>query len=767
MFSKFRIRHSYLSAILSSVSALALTGCLSGGSGETGTSASTRPAPAPLGVSQNLKGDAEFARNDGIDIINAEAAYLRGATGAGVNVAVIDTGIDADHPDLANNISSASRDIVSGSASLSDGSGHGTKVAGVIAAERNGLGSQGVAYDASILAVKAARCDDAGCLFYMADLAKAVDYATNNFAHVINMSLGVDGGGDSGLNAAIKRAANAGAFVVVATGNSGLDYPFYPANLAASSSYEGMVVAVAAVTDSGAIASFSNDCGAAMNSCLVAPGVSVVTTRDGATSATYTTSASGTSFAAPHVSGALALLVQLYPDAYAADPTSIAWFMFDGARDLGAAGVDSVYGHGLLDIRGAMAVADSAISAASLSLSSDATVSLSDTSLALAPAFGDALGGLGLLDSAIATISLGDGDHAYRARLDDRIIRMPRVTGLEAALETSVIRTVSEPLGGAMTMSMALTDNEGPLADLAAGAQEDEVRGVQLAGSIDDATSFRLGIDVTAQAPFGAGVADRAGALFLSANDMMNPMAQLAGRGNGLGLDRAVGDATTLSLGLFEGATPDMFGETGAGARLSQAGVAHGFANGGALRVDAGVLAESATLLGSQGSGAFGMGGGASTHYVTASGGMALGQGVELLASATMAAADIGQSSGSAFSDWGGVHANAFGLGVTARDVLARGDRIGLLMGQPLRVYEATATVTLPVGLDENGETILRGERVSLVPGGRQVDLQLAYDRMLAPGMGLQSWVMLQRQPGHDASAGPGMAGGVRFDLRF
>ena len=772
MFFDARFRRSGAIALVYSITALGMTGCLSGGgSGGSSLPVAARPAPAPLGASQDLKGDAEFEKNDGVDIVNAEAAYLRGATGAGVNVAVIDTGFDADHPDLANNISAASYNVVSDSSDIEGDADHGTKVAGVIAAERNGLGSQGVAYDATILAVKTARCDDNGCLFHMSDLASAVNYATDNLAHVINMSLGGDSAADGGLNAAIRRATDAGAFVVVAAGNSNLEEPFYPANLAADPALAGMVVAVGAVSDSGAIASFSNECGAAMNSCLVAPGVSIATTKNGASSATYTTHASGTSFAAPHVSGGLALLIQLYPDAYAGDPRSISMFMFDGARDLGAAGVDPVYGHGLLDLAGAMTKADSAIAAAALPLSSGSSASLSETSLALSPAFGDALGSLGLLDNAIAVISLSDGDHPYRARLDDRIVSLPRTAWLDAAMTDDGVRMLSGMLGDRLALTMALWDDDASVADahdLPAGQEGKDVLAMQIAGSVGDSTGLRLGIGVTAPGQLNAGgAAARAGTLFLLANETMSPMTLLAGHGNGLSLDRMVGESTTLSIGLFDGVTPDILGGSDGGTRLGQASVSHGFANGGALRIDAGMLTESAALLGSQGTGAFDTGAGASTQYVTASGGLALGQGVDLLGSATMAAADMGESFNSAFSEWSGVRANAFGVGVTARDVFARGDRIGLLVGQPLRVYDAAATVTLPVALDGDGQAVLRSERTRLTPGGRQIDLQLAYDRILAPGMGLSSWVLLQRQPGHDASAGIGMAAGLSFNLAF
>jgi hypothetical protein len=767
MLPKVSLRRSGLPAYLFSFALLGLTGCISGGgSGGSAATTSERPAPAPLGVSKNLQGNAEFERNDGVDIINAEAAYLRGASGAGVNVAVIDTGIDADHPDLDGNISAASRNIVSDNKDLTDGSGHGTKSAGVIAAELNGQGTHGVAYDANILAIKAARCDASGCLFHFGDLTKAVNYATDNLAHIINMSLGGASGGDSALNAAISRAANAGVYVVISTGNSAEDQPFYPSNLAGSEALTGKVIAVGAVTDSGGLASFSNKCGAAMDSCIMAPGVSIATTKDGATSATDITYASGTSFAAPHVSGALALLVQLYPDAYAADPTAVAMFMFDGARDLGVAGVDEVYGHGLLDVAGAIKVADNAIAAASLSLSEAGTVSLSDSLMTLSPAFGDALESLDLLDSAVATISLSDGEHPYQARLGDRISRTAGFTGLEQLLADSTMNGFSQPLGD-VTVSLALAEGEASPLDASAEEPEDELLGLQFATSLDNATDARLGIDISAAAQLGSNAASRADSLFLSSGSMMNPVSQIAGRGNALSLNRSVGKATTLSLGLFEGAASNPGDDSEARTRLGQASLSHGFGNGATLRVDAGMLTESAALLGSQGSGAFDTGAGAATRYVTASGGIALGQDFDLLGSATLAAADMGEFTGSAFKDWSDIRANAFGIGIAAKGILGQGDRLGVLVGQPLRVYEASATLTLPVGLDENGQPIMQSERAKLTPSGRQIDLQIAYDRPLAPGMAMSSWVAVQRQPGHDADAGNGMAAGLRFDVAF
>ena len=750
---------------------MAAGGCSAGGSGLP--PAAARPAPAPLGAAYDPGGNAEFTRNDGVDIINAEAAYLRGATGAGTTVAVIDTGFDADHPDLANNISAASYNVVSNNNDIEGDEDHGTKVAGVIAAERNDLGTHGVAYDASILAVKAARCSDIGCRFYVSDLANAVNYATDNMAHVINMSLGGPSGGDGDLNAAIARAANAGTYVVVATGNAGQAEPYYPANLAANPSLDGMVVAVAAATDSGSITAFSNDCGAAMNSCLVAPGVHIATTSDGATDATQTITASGTSFAAPHVSGALALLVQLYADAWAADPRSIALFMFDGARDLGDAGVDAVYGHGLLDVAGAIDVADTAIAGAAIPLLSGGEASLSESSLVLSQAFGDTLGSLSLLNSAIAIIQLSDGAHPYRARLGDRVSRAAPVSALEALLADSGIRTIGLPLGDALSLSMALSGGDTMGAardDLFDDAPDTGVQALHLAGSVGDATTLRLGLGVAAQDRPGARAIDPAAAsLFRSGGAAIDPLAPLAGRGNRVSLDTSLGGATTLALGLFEGETTDLLagGAGGSAATLGQATLTRAFDSGGAVQLEAGVLSESAALLGSQGAGALTTGAGASTRYATLSGGLPLGPGLELLGTVTLASTEMAGSTTGILGGWDTVRSNAFGIGAVARDVPGDGDRIGLLIGQPLRVYDAAALLVVPVALDGDGGAVLQGDRVDLAPAGREVDFELAFDRKIAPGMGVSSRLLLQLEPGHVAGAGPTIMAGVRLNLKF
>ena len=168
---------------------VAATGCLLVGLGACGGGG----GGGGSGTTTQGFNTAEFQFNYGLGNINALAVYGGGFSGAGQTIAIIDTGIDVDHPDLIANIAAASTDIVSGDPTfLNDVDGHGTQVAGVAAAARNGFGGHGVAFNAQILAIRAdaaAICIDTSCGFDDADLAAAVDFAVAQGADVINMSL--------------------------------------------------------------------------------------------------------------------------------------------------------------------------------------------------------------------------------------------------------------------------------------------------------------------------------------------------------------------------------------------------------------------------------------------------------------------------------------------------------------------------------------------------------------------------------------------------
>src|SRR5215475_14562601 len=154
----------------------------------------------------------------GVRRVGANLTDLRGLTGAGVNVAVIDTGIDCTHPDLAPNCKGGIN-LVNPSLFPVDDNGHGTHVAGIIAAVQNGSGVQGVAPGASLWAVKVLDATGSGSL---STVISGIDWAALNGMQVANVSLGAfdSSGGAGAICRSVANAVAVGLTVVAAAGNS-------------------------------------------------------------------------------------------------------------------------------------------------------------------------------------------------------------------------------------------------------------------------------------------------------------------------------------------------------------------------------------------------------------------------------------------------------------------------------------------------------------------------------------------------------------------
>ncbi|HLA80735.1 MAG TPA: S8 family serine peptidase, partial [Thermoleophilia bacterium] len=278
-----------------------------------------------------------------ISRIGADIAWTL-SVGRDVNVAILDTGIDLDHPDLAANIEGGYMAIQTGPYSVpdkqtyDDDNNHGTHVGGIVAAVAgNGIGVVGVAPEADLYAVKVLDQNGSG---YLSDIIEGIrwiigtrsDANPDNDIQVINMSFGTTT--DSWLlEDALIDAESAGIMLVAAAGNSGPaeGTVLYPAAYAS-------VVAVGATDQQDAVAGFSSRGGQVE---LSAPGVSILSTVANAGYEAY----SGTSMASPHVAAAAALILQAFPSASTVEVTvKLAAY----AEDLGPYGRDSGYGFGLV-----------------------------------------------------------------------------------------------------------------------------------------------------------------------------------------------------------------------------------------------------------------------------------------------------------------------------------------------------------------------------------------------------------------------------------
>jgi subtilisin family serine protease len=271
----------------------------------------------------------------GLALLNVPDHWKRTA-GAGVRVALLDTGIDESHTDLAEAIDDA-RDFTRSKSGPADRNGHGTHVAGIVAARQNNRGVVGVAPQSRLLVAKVLGDDGVGS---SAAVAAGIDWACDSGAHLLSMSLGSPQP-DPRLHAAIKRAVAKGVFVVTAAGNAGRSNSVnYPARWRET-------VAVAAVDRNGRLSRFSSR-GSQVD--IAAPGQDVLSTYAGGGYAKL----SGTSMAAPFVAGIVALLIALHRDAcHSHTPlrtlADLQEHLRRTARDAGPTGHDPGYGWGLID----------------------------------------------------------------------------------------------------------------------------------------------------------------------------------------------------------------------------------------------------------------------------------------------------------------------------------------------------------------------------------------------------------------------------------
>jgi subtilisin family serine protease len=274
-----------------------------------------------------------------LPLIGLPSAWALTTGSPSVVVAVLDTGYEGTHEDLAAVPTVSPYNARTGSRNVTDGYGHGTHVAGTIAAgTNNAIGVAGIAPGVAIMPVKVLDASGQG---YWSDFLEGVDWARTHGASVVNLSLG------SGLSAAqiaafqptFTAAWDAGVLVIAAAGNNNNSTPFYPASFA-------KVISVSATTNADVRAPFSNY-GPKVD--LSAPGAYIASTfKDG----TYRTM-SGTSMATPHVAGLAGLIRSLHPTYTPADVEAV---MKQTALDLGAAGRDDYFGHGRIRTREALAL---------------------------------------------------------------------------------------------------------------------------------------------------------------------------------------------------------------------------------------------------------------------------------------------------------------------------------------------------------------------------------------------------------------------------
>ncbi len=763
---------------------LALAGC--GGGGISSTPAPTpaptptptpspaptpsptpTPTPTPTATPAGINFDtAEYRRSDGPTLHRAISAWQAGADGKGVTISIVDSGIDTANTEFAGRIAASSRDVVSGRQVANADDDHGTQVALVAAAARNNSGILGIAWNATVQMLRAdtdGSCSSGdGCTFSDSNIAAGIDAAVNAGARVINLSLGGDAA-NAVLRNAVARAANAGVVVVISAGNEGKSTaagvdPNNPDPLAASvlQAAPGNVIIVGSVDENGTLSDFSNRPGTLASSVIMAQGQGICCVYDGSqirtttnAQGTFVTVVNGTSFAAPQVSGAVALLAQAFPNLTGAQIVSL---LLRTARDAGAAGTDSLYGRGILDIANAFSPQGAT------SLAGTATqVSLSTLAGATSTAMGDAITG-----SSVGTVMLDGYQRAYRLDLAAGL----RSAALRPVLHDS-LSTGLRPLAidaGPVALAFTVDRRFGAVPMRLEPGQQAQAR--VLASSVvtrlDKSLDLALGWKVSADS------------LTARLQQRHEPQFLVAGMASGLFTRPETGMAARYRLGKL-GLTvsaersvlvrPDPLRERRED-WMTQIGFALDGGQGGAFdwRLGLGLMREERTVLGARFADALG-GGGATTATVSPGLGWRFGKGWALGATGSLGFTRI--DSGAVATGGSRLVSSSWSVDLSREGVLAGGDRLALRVSQPLRVERGGLELNLPVAWDyaTQSATFARVP-LSLAPKGRELDAELAWATALWGGDASAS-VFFRREPGHFVGAPDDGGVAVRWSRGF
>lgn len=737
-----------LSLLVTTGALLGLAAC-SGGSAGGGIASTPAPTPAPTPsptptptsplVPNTINFDtAEYRRSNGAVAAQAIPAWQAGATGAGVVAAVIDSGVASSNAEFAGRISPLSRDLA-GARGIVDEDGHGTEVSAILLAARDGANIHGVAFGATLLALRAdspGSCDQTnGCGFGSTAIAAGFDAAASAGARVVNLSLG---GGSSNLQvrAAAARAVAAGAVVVVSAGNESLPEIDGFANglrLAAP----GSVIVAGAIDEARTIFTNSNRAGSAAEHYLVALGVRVRSFDHLGVNFLY----SGTSEAAPIVSGAVALLAQAYPTL---TPAQIVDILLRTADDLGATGTDPVYGRGALNIARAFAP----IGPLSVEKVAD-RLDASATGVLAGP-----LGDASHLGMAVSKLPVHDlYGRAYSVDLGTTLRRQA-----PGRLANALLGGDASSGGGrygAADVAVSVRGGGGAnwRGDVATGVDaRDRPRAAFLGGQaqvlLAPGRSLVLGYGQSA-----AAMLDTAA----GADGIVAPFVATLASETGLVAQPEGGVAVTQRWGAWTVGTA--FGTQrmalGAGrdtARASRA-VLRADRTLGALRIGIGaeLMVEQGSLLGSQLPPVFGIAGASTTSALLR---LALPMGDwALLGDARIGTTSAALSGTGLLQGGARLTSSAASLSLSRAALLADNDRISLTIAQPLR---AMGMVTLAT----------EAAAVRLGPSGRETALELGYLRPLDTGS-LSLAAFWRDQPGNIAPSPADAGVAARLRVRF
>lgn len=742
--------------------------------------------PSAPAVAGDWSGSQEYLNSTGLGQVKAAEGYARRIGGLpggqGVRIAIIDSGIDVSHPDLGN---LADTSWIAGNEELV-GDSHATFVAGIAGASRtqssNPNDIHGLAYRATLVNFQAARPSQTQANGFVSfstdDLVDAMRAAsgltvgeTAVESDIFNLSLGAVASSDSTfarLRDAMRGAANAGKIMVLAAGNEGGSgtphdrlQPIYPAAYADDTGIAGHAIVVGNLTSTDQAAASSNLCGDAQDYCLFAPGTSIRSTLNSGAYGIGT----GTSFAAPYVAGAAAVVKAAFPGVSSRDVVDR---LLLTAADLGDVGVDSTFGRGRLDLEAAMApVGPTALPTGTVV--DGPSIALDASTLQLGPGLRLGQASAERLERVMALDSMG---FPFPVDLGDAISTTKRDHGLASFIGGDRRSLATAGWDAAEVMAFIDADRLDNVAEgsartsLRQQAEADEVLPLHVSADVTDHLNIFAALNQGVAAPIGieSGLAERR-ATFMQTGQFFSPFDMLTSGASGAGVGFSPAEGTDIAVSAFT----SLLEREGTENALQRLDVRQKLSDAVDIRLGLGFIQEDGAFIGGRSGGAFGEGTSARSQFLTLSLLGPVTEDVDWFASYSRGRSSIGEADDALIGSWSNTRSEAFGAGLIMRDLARDDDGLTFMIGQPFRQERAEATIDLPVARKPDGTVVTRSERLNFAPTAREISAEIGYRLPLGESDDhhVRAAGFLRVNPDHDPNRDPDTGFGLAYRWTF